>query len=99
MSASIPPEESHDDAFPDPVERAKHDFDEDGEHDPDECEECLVRTPPISSDCRCGRCCRLIVEVTLRDAEREPKIRELGSPIYAPPEFTESGQKELEGYM
>jgi Fe-S-cluster containining protein len=35
----------------------------------------------------------------LEDAEREPKIKERGSPIYAPAEFTESGKPELEGYM
>jgi Fe-S-cluster containining protein len=99
MSESTPPENSYDPEFPDPVERAKHDFDEDGEHDPDECEECLARTATIHSTCRCGQCCQLIVEVSLRDAEREPKIRELGSPIYAPAELTESGKRELDGYL
>jgi Fe-S-cluster containining protein len=37
--------------------------------------------------------------LTLRDAEREPKIKELGSPTYAPPELTASGKRELEGYL
>ena len=35
----------------------------------------------------------------LRDAEREPKIKELGSPLYTPAELTQSGERELEGYL
>jgi Fe-S-cluster containining protein len=46
-----------------------------------------------------GQCCKLIIEVGLDDARREPKIAERGSPIYAPAELTESGQAELEGYL
>jgi hypothetical protein len=65
MSESISPENSYADEFPDPIERAKHDFDEDNEHDPDECEECLERTGTTVSKCRCGLCCRLLIEVTL----------------------------------
>lgn len=53
-----------------------------------------------TSTCRCAECCRkLIIEVSLTDAEREPKIKELGSSLYTPAELTESGQKELEGYL
>ena len=52
------------------------------------------------SDCRCADCCRhLIIEVDLDDAEREPKIKEQGKPIYAPGEMTKSGNRELMGYM
>jgi len=52
------------------------------------------------SACRCGECCRhLIIEVGLDDANREPKIKEHGSPIYAPGELTATGQPELEGYL
>src|SRR5205809_148078 len=53
----------------------------------------------VHSDCRCGECCRMIIEVDLDDARREPRIAERGSPIYAPAEFTESGKPELEGYL
>jgi len=53
----------------------------------------------VKNDCRCGECCRrLIIETELEDAAREPKIAERGSPIYMPPEVTESGEKELVGY-
>jgi Fe-S-cluster containining protein len=56
--------------------------------------------PEVQSDCRCGECCRrLIIEVGTEDAEREPRIREKGSPIYLPPELTRTGQKELAGYL
>ncbi len=60
----------------------------------------LFETPPeVKNECRCGECCRrMIIETELEDAEREPKIKERGSPIYLPPEVTESGQKELIGY-
>jgi Fe-S-cluster containining protein len=78
---------------------SKHQLDEDGEHDEDECYQCLLGKE-VQNDCRCGRCCRaLIIEVLLEDAEREPKIAERGSPIYTDPRLTESGQKELEGYL
>ena len=39
------------------------------------------------------------MEVELEDAEREPKIKELGLPIYMDAELTESGQRELSGYL
>jgi Fe-S-cluster containining protein len=52
------------------------------------------------SDCRCAECCRrLLIEVDLQDAEREPKIKERGSPIYTPGELTSSGNRELSGYL
>ncbi|MSR60789.1 MAG: YkgJ family cysteine cluster protein [Planctomycetaceae bacterium] len=55
----------------------EHDIDEDGEHDEEECELCLAQNHTVSCTCRCGDCCeQLIIEVSLRDAEREPRIRE-----------------------
>ena len=41
----------------------------------------------------------MLIEVDLDDAKREPRIAERGSPIYTPPERTESGKEELEGYL
>jgi Fe-S-cluster containining protein len=81
---------------PSPAEKGPHQSDD---HDPDECYECLLREEVIST-CRCAECCRrLIIEVGLEDAEREPRIKERGSPIFTPPELTASGERELEGYL
>jgi hypothetical protein len=69
------------------------------EHEPDECYHCLL-DEEASNVCRCGNCCRaLIIETCLQDAEVEPLIKERGSPIYTGPEFTASGQRELQGYL
>lgn len=77
-----------------------HDTDEDGDHDPEACYQCLLQQGGTKSDCRCAACCRhLIIEVRIEDAEREPKIRERGSPIYTDALLTESGKPELEGYL
>jgi Fe-S-cluster containining protein len=77
----------------------KHQRDEDGEHDPDACYACLLKKE-VSGACRCAECCeKLIIEVLLEDAEREPLIREKGSPIYTDARLTESGKPELEGYL
>ena len=35
----------------------------------------------------------------IEDAEREPKIKERGSPIYLPGDLTKSGNPELLGYL
>src|SRR3712207_1959704 len=70
--------------------------DGDGEHDEEACYRCLL-IKETTRDWRCGKYCRLLIEVLPEDAEREPKIEELRSPIYYPPEFTESGQRELAG--
>jgi len=68
-------------------------------HDPEACYHCLL-SEEVMSRCRCGNCCRaLIIEACLQDAEVEPRIKERGSPIYTGPEFTASGQRELEGYL
>src|SRR5262245_35068958 len=77
---------------------AGHDFDDEGYHEEDACRVCL-ESKTVSNSCRCGRCCRLIIEVDVEDAEREPQIKEKGSPIYVPPELTASGQRELAGYL
>ena len=48
----------------------------------------------------CGDCCRrLIIEATIEDAKREPKIKERCGPIFQPAELTASGKKELIGWM
>ncbi len=74
-----------------------HQLDEDGDHDPDECEVCIERNESVCSDCRCGRCCEgLLIEVSLRDAEREPRLRECG-PIYD--DTLGQEPKELIGYL
>ncbi len=68
-------------------------------HEPDECYHCLL-DETASSVCRCAHCCRaLIIETCLQDAEVEPQIKERGSPIYTGPEFTASGERELQGYL
>jgi len=74
---------------PEPVDQDEFDDDED-----------LEAVPEVHSECRCGECCRhLIIEARLEDAEREPRIKTRGSPVYAPAEFTKSGKMELEGYL
>lgn len=75
-----------------------HQLDEDGFHDEDECYTCLL-SKEVRSECRCGKCCHLLIEVEVEDAEREPKIREVGSPTFMPAQFTASGQPELTGYI
>ena len=53
----------------------EHRFDEDNVHHEDECDLCIERNGSVSSTCRCGNCCeRLILETSLSDAEREPRI-------------------------
>lgn len=53
-----------------------HDLDEDGEHEPEGCQPCVEAAHTVACDCRCGECCkRLIIEVTARDAAREPLIK------------------------
>ena len=70
--------------------------DEEEDEDDDDDEELKEAT----CECRCGECCRrLLIEVDLDDAEREPKIRELGSPTYTDGRLTRSGKPELEGFL
>jgi Fe-S-cluster containining protein len=83
----------------DALKYAGHQFDEDGWHDEDECRVCLEKQTVVNS-CRCGECCRrLLIEVDVEDAEHEPKIKELGSPIYHPAVLTGTGRDELIGYL
>jgi Fe-S-cluster containining protein len=82
-----------------PQEHGSADDHSAADHDPEDCYECLLKGEVINT-CRCAVCCRgLIIEVGLDDAEREPRIKEKGSPIITPAELTESGQPELEGYL
>lgn len=74
----------------------EHQHDEEGLHEPDECEVCIEKNQSYDSSCRCGLCCeQLIIEVSLRDSEREPKINEKGSPIFC--DIT--GTNELIGWL
>jgi Fe-S-cluster containining protein len=70
--------------------------DEFGTHYEDTCYTCLLGKE-VKGECRCGKCCRLIIEVELQDAEREPRIKEKGSPILGAPDA--AGHRELEGYL
>ena len=73
----------------------EHQLDEYGDHDPDECEECLL-SKTVACKCRCGRCCEfLIIEVSMRDGEREPLIAERAKPLYD----DMSGVKEQIGWL
>ena len=70
--------------------------DEEDDEEDDEDEDLKEAT----CECRCGECCRrLLIEVDLEDAEREPRIKELGSPTYTDERLTRSGKRELEGYL
>ncbi len=74
----------------------EHELDDEGEHDEDECELCVERNHSVDCSCRCGRCCEsLLIEVTLRDAEREPRIAQEAGPVYE----GLSGNGELIGYI
>ncbi len=74
----------------------EHQLDDDGEHDRENCDLCVEEKHSVVNDCRCGRCCiALIIEVSLRDAEREPRIKEIASPIYD----DMSGRKEQIGWL
>lgn len=60
-----------------------HQLDEDEQHDHEVCELCLERDHGIQNDCRCGRCCEaLFIEVSLRDANREPRVAAECGPLY-----------------
>jgi len=75
----------------------EHQLDEDHEHDPDACEVCVEAEHSVACDCRCGKCCEsVLIEVSLRDAEREPRIKECGPII--DDNFGE-GPEEVIGYM
>lgn len=59
-----------------------HEFDEDGDHIPEECGRCIEDDHSCDCECQCGDCCRsLILEAELRDAEREPRIAAECRPI------------------
>ena len=73
----------------------EHQLDEDGEHDPEACELCIEKNDTVLSECRCARCCTaLLIEASLRDAEREPLIAEKGKPVHVDID----GNRELIGW-
>jgi len=64
------------------VDLPRHELDEEGEHDPGECQKCIEASNTVICSCACGDCCRhLIIETTLADAEREPLVARRGTPI------------------
>jgi Fe-S-cluster containining protein len=96
MTAERPPDG---DPFAPPDEPG-HDVDDEGSHLPDECELCIERSESVSCNCRCGKCCEsLLIEVSLRDAEREPRIKELCGPIWDTDIQLFEGRKEVGGYL
>lgn len=75
----------------------KHQLDFEDYHDETECELCIERDETKSCACRCGRCCEVaIVEASFRDAEREPRIAETGTPLM---DDMRTGVKEQVGWM
>lgn len=96
MSAERPPDG---DPFA-PLEEPGHFVDDDGTHYEDECELCVERKHSVDCACRCGRCCdSLLIEASLRDAEREPRIKELCGPIWDTDIELFEGRKEIGGYL
>jgi hypothetical protein len=82
-----------------PPDEPGHDVDEEGTHDAEECELCLERNHTVACDYRCGKCCEsLLIEVSLRDAQREPRIKELCGPIWDSDIQIFEGRKEVGGY-
>ena len=60
-----------------------HQYDEDGSYVPENYEQCIEEQHVMSCSCACGTHCeQLITRVSLRDAERESRIAEKGSPLY-----------------
>ena len=75
-----------------------HQLDEDGDHNPDECELCFENNHAVCNSCRCGNCCQAtIIEVSLRDAEREPRIAAECGGLYDFPD--EDGTRQKIGYL
>jgi hypothetical protein len=74
-----------------------HQMDEAGDHNEEKCEVCFEQTHSVNCSCRCGACCngRLLIEVTLRDAEREPRITQEAGHVYEG--FT--GTRQMVGYI
>ena len=63
-----------------------HDLGEYDDHDPDECYRCLLQRGRSSQNVDAANAARnLLIEVRPEDAqEREPRIKELASPILVP---------------
>lgn len=82
-----------------PVEPG-HDVDGEGFHDDEECELYVERAGSVVCQCRCGKCCEsLLIEVSLRDAEREPRIKELGRPLWDNEADLFRGEKIVGSYL
>lgn len=74
-----------------------HSLDENGEHVPEQCYECLL-TQEVKCVCDCAKCCRhMLIEVLAEDARREPKIADRGSPILG--DADENGHRKVIGYL
>ena len=83
-----------------PPDEPGHDVDEEGAHVADECELCVERDDTVACTCRCGKCCEsLLIEASLRDAEREPRIKELCGPIWDTDIELFEHRKEVGGYL
>lgn len=75
----------------------QHDVDEDGEHWPDDCDVCVENKMTVECQCDCGICCEsLLIEASIRDAQREPMIAKRGKPMY---DDYGTGTRELVGYI
>ena len=75
-------------------------LDDNSDEEEDEDDDSEEELKEATCECRCGECCRrLLIEVDLDDAEREPRIKDLGSPTYTDARLTRSGKRELEGYL
>lgn len=54
-----------------------------GNHVPDACRIRVEANDTVTCQCRCGNCCeRLIIEVDVEDAEREPRIASACQPLH-----------------
>ena len=52
-----------------------HDLDDACRHEPEACAFCVETHCTVKCQCDCGNCCEnLLIEASLRDAEREPRI-------------------------
>ena len=73
---------------------------EDCGHDEDERQQCIEENHTVTRTCRGGECCRLLVlvEATLQDAVREPKIREGRLPTLSDLPDPTTGRREFVGY-
>lgn len=75
----------------------EHQLDFEAYHDESECELCIEQQETQCCECRCGKCCETaLVEASFRDAEREPRIAETGTPLM---DDMRTGVTEQVGWM